>query len=71
LQIDAPILTRVNENHESHIEQAEAREVVFFQQALVNVLFLELLDLRRGHLAAIRGEVAIGLRADGHDLFVR
>jgi hypothetical protein len=71
LQIDAPILTRVNENHESHVEQAEAREVVFFQEALVNVLFLELFDLRRGHLAAIRGEVAIGLRADGHDLFVR
>jgi len=53
-----------------HIKQAQAREAVFLQQALVDVLLLQLLDLCTGHLAAVGSEVAVGFGANGNDLVV-
>src|SRR5580700_8682321 len=55
----------------SHVEQAEARQAVFIQKALVDVLLLQLLDLGRGHFSAVGREFAIGLRADRDDVFIR
>ena len=55
----------------SHVKQTQARQSVFFQQALVNVLFLQLLDLGCGHLAPVGCEFAIGLGAHGYDFFIR
>jgi len=53
-----------------HVEQAEPWQVVFFQQSLVDVLLLQLIDLRRWHFAAIRGKVAVSLGANHYHLFV-
>jgi len=44
---------RTNMDQRSHVKQAEARQAVLFQKALVDVLLLQLVDLRRRHLAAI------------------
>ncbi len=49
--------------HYLHIEQTQPRHAILLQQPLVNVLLVQLLDLRRGHLAAIGRKIAIGLRA--------
>ena len=48
-----------------HVEEAEAWEGVGFEQALLQELLLDLLDLDRLHLAAAGSEFAVGLRADG------
>src|SRR5208282_16940 len=53
-----------------HVEQTQARQAVLLQQALVDVLLLELIDLRARHFAAVGSEVAIGFGADGHDFLV-
>ena len=55
----------------SHVEQTQAWEMVFFQQALVDVLFLQLVDLGCGHSAAEGREIAVGFGVDGDDFFVR
>ena len=44
--------------------------MVLLQQPLLNVLLLQLIDLRRRHLSAIRSEIAIGLGADCDDFLV-
>src|ERR1700687_3250569 len=54
----------------SHVEQAEPWQVVFFQQPLVDVLLLQLIDLCRRHFAAIKGKDAISLGATHYHLFV-
>jgi len=54
-----------------HIKQAQAWKTVFFQQALVDVLLLQLIDLSARHFAAVGREVAVGFGADGDDFFVR
>jgi len=45
----------VREEHRSHVKQAQARQAVFFQKALVDILFLQLLDLCCGHFAPVGG----------------
>ena len=45
----------------SHIKQTQARQSVGLEQPLVNVLFQQLLDLRRGHLVAIGREFPVSL----------
>src|SRR5437588_1607490 len=50
----------------SHVEKAQARQAILFQQALIHVLLVQLFDLRPGHLSAIGGKIAIGIGANGH-----
>ena len=50
--------TRASAPHERssyalHIEQAQSRQPVFLQQPFVQILLLQLIDLRRRHLAAV------------------
>ena len=54
-----------------HVEEAEARKCVGFEQALLQELLLDLLDLDGLHLAAIGGELAVGLRAEGGEFGLR
>src|ERR1700730_5239550 len=54
----------------SHVEQAEPWQVVLFQQPLVDVLLLQLIDLRRRHFAAIRCKFSVSLGAHYYHLFV-
>src|ERR1700730_8218899 len=54
----------------SHVEQAEPWQVVFFQQPLVDVLPLQLIDLRRPHFATIRCKVAGSFGANHYHRFV-
>src|SRR6266851_7495506 len=54
----------------SHVEQAEPWQVVLFQQPLVDVLLLQLIDLRRRHFAAIRCKVAVSLGPNHYHLFI-
>src|ERR1035437_6590007 len=51
-----------------HVEEAEAREGVGLEQALLQELLLDLLDLDGLHLAAVRGELAGGLFAESDEL---
>ena len=46
-----------------HVEQAQPRHAMLLQQALVNVLLLQLRDLRRAHLTAIGRQIAVGIGA--------
>ena len=48
-----------------HVEEAEARECVGFEQAFLQELLLDLLDLHGLHLAAVGSEFAVGLGAEG------
>lgn len=54
----------------SHVEQAQARQMIFLNQFLMNILLLQLIDLRGRHFPPVGSKIAIGLRADGHNLFV-
>jgi len=56
---------------ELHVKQAQARQMIFFQQTLVNILLLQLVDLRPGHFAAIGSEVTLGFGADADYLLIR
>src|SRR5579862_9668354 len=53
-----------------NVKQTQTWQMVFLQQALVHILLLQLIDLRAGHLPAIRDEIAVGFRADRNDLFI-
>ena len=53
-----------------HVEQAQSRQSVFFQQSFLDVLFLQLVNLCGGHLAAVGREFAISLTAYRDDLVV-
>ena len=54
-----------------HVEEAEARQGVGFEQALLEELLLDLLDLDGLHLAAVGGELAVGLGAEGGEFGLR
>ena len=54
-----------------HVEEAEARAGVGFEQALLQELLLHLLDLDGLHLAAVGGELAGGLFAEGDEFGLR
>src|SRR5579862_9581029 len=56
---------------ELHVKQAQARQSVFFQQAFVNILLLQLVDLHAGHFAAVESKIAVGVRTNGDDFLVR
>ena len=51
-----------------HVEEAEAGQRVGFEQALLQELLLDLLDLNGLHLAAVGGQFAGGLFAQGDEL---
>ena len=51
-----------------HVEEAEAREGVGFEQALLQELLLDLFDLDGLHLAAVGGEFPVGLGAQSDEL---
>src|SRR5215470_4824594 len=53
-----------------HIEEAEPGDGVAFEEALANVLLVQLLDLRGHHISAIRSEVAVGFGANVDQVFV-
>src|SRR5450755_2176750 len=55
----------------SHVKQTQSRNSVFLEQPLVRILFLQLLDLRHRHLASIRSQLAVSLRARRYNLVVR
>jgi hypothetical protein len=55
---------------ELHVKQTEPRQTVLFQQALVDVLLLQLIDLCSGHFPAIGSEIAVGFGADRDELFI-
>src|SRR5579872_263666 len=55
---------------ESHVEQAESWQAIFFQQPLVSELIMKLLNLRGLHLAPIRCEFPVGFSAHSHQLLV-
>ena len=54
-----------------HVEEAEAREGVGFEQALLQELLLDLFDLNGLHLAAVWSEFAGGLFAERYQLGFR
>src|SRR5436305_14494734 len=53
-----------------HVEETEAGHAVLFQQTLVDELFLQLLDLRAGHFAAIWRHGGVGFAADLQEFVV-
>ena len=54
-----------------HVEEAEAGEAVGFEEAFLEELLLDLFDLDGLHLAAVGGEFAGGLLAEGDELGLR
>src|SRR6202140_2463645 len=58
------------DHRQSHIKQAEARKLIFFQQSFVDILLLQLVDLRPGHLRSVWSKIAVGLSANVDDIFV-
>ncbi len=56
---------------QSHVEQAEPRQVVFLQQPLVHVLLAQLVHLRRRHFAAVGRQFAVRMRAHFNDFIVQ
>src|SRR5262249_15462720 len=55
----------------SQVKEAESWNFSLFEQTLVNKLFLQLLNLRAGHLAAIRSDLAVSLGTQGEQLVFR
>ena len=46
-----------------HVKQTQPRNPVLLQDSFLYVLFVQLLDLGSGHLAAVGSEIAIGILA--------
>ena len=53
-----------------HVKQTEPWKAEFFQQALVNVLLLQLIDLGCGHLPAVGREIAVSFGANRDKFFI-
>ncbi len=54
-----------------HVEEAEPREAVFFEEPFVDELLMELLDLRSGHFPSVGSELAVGGGPDLQEQIVR
>jgi hypothetical protein len=70
-QFQTAISPQRHRDQRLHIKKAETRQLVMFQQALVDVLLLQLIDLRSWHFATIRGEFTIGFGANRDQFVVR